>query len=133
MSMRQSARALAGFMLLLAVGAATAAQSSDFGGTTPEARYFRIDSTLGVGRRGPQVDGYVYNLYEAQALRVRLNVDALDASGQLLERRVVFVPLDVPPHGRALFQARVPDGTASARVSVLSFEWGARGGGGGGM
>ena len=131
--MRQAAGILAGLTLWLAVAAAVVAQTSDFGANTPEARYFRIDSTLGAGRHGPQIDGYVYNLYDAHALRVRLNLDAMDASGRLLERRVVFVPLDVPPHGRALFQARVPEGTASARVSVLSFEWGARGGGGGGM
>jgi len=77
--------------------------------------------------------GYVYNVYDAHATRVRLSVEALDAAGRLLETRVVYVPLDVPPRGRSFFRAPLPPGTASARVSVLNFDWVPRGGGGGGM
>jgi hypothetical protein len=122
---------LTAIALILAVATGAAAQMSDFGAGTPESRYFRVESGVSAGRRGPQVEGYVYNVYDAHALRVRLNVEALDAAGRLLERRVAYVPLDVPPRGRAFFQAPVPAGTASARVSVLNFEWAPRGGGGG--
>ena len=73
-----------------------AAQESNFGAGTPESRYFRTESSVGTGRGGAQVEGYVYNVYEAHALRVRLEVEALDASGRLLERRTAYVPLDVP-------------------------------------
>ena len=118
-------------LTLTAVTAATA-QESNFGAGTPETRYFRTESSVGTGRGGPQVEGYVYNVYEAHALRVRLDVEALDASGRLIEHRAAYVPLDVPPHGRAYFRVGAPAGTASARVTVQSFEWAPRGGGGGG-
>jgi hypothetical protein len=109
-----------------------AAAQSDFGAGRPESRYFRTESTVATGRRGLQVEGYVYNVYEAHAIRVRLNVDALDAQGRVLETRTAYVPFDVPAHGRAFFAVPAPAGTTAARVSVQSFEWAPRGGGGGG-
>jgi hypothetical protein len=105
---------------------------SDFGAGTPESRYFRTEPTVAAGRRGPQVEGYVYNLYDAYAIRVLLRIDAVDASGRSLETRRAYVPFDVPPRGRAFFQVPAPTGTASARVAVESFEWTGRGAGGGG-
>jgi hypothetical protein len=109
-----------------------AAGQSDFGAGTPESRYFRTELAVSAGRRGPQVEGYVYNLYDAYAIRVLLRIDAVDASGRPLETRRAYVPFDVPPRGRSFFQVAAPAGTASARVSVESFEWTGRGAGGGG-
>jgi len=123
--------AVAAIALTLTVVTGAAGQS-DFGAGTPESRYFRTEPTVSAGRRGPQVEGYVYNLYEAHAKNVQLSIDALDASGRLIETRRAFVPFDVPPHGRSFFQVPAPAGTASARVSVESFEWTGRGAGGGG-
>ena len=123
---------MAAIALMLIALTATRAQESNFGAGTAESRYFRTESTVLAGRRGPQVEGYVYNVYEAHAVRVRLNVEALDAAGRVLETRIAYVPLDVPPHGRALFRVPAPAGTTSARVTVQSFEWAPRGGGGGG-
>ena len=124
---------LAAIALTLMAAAGAAAQDTGFGAGTPESRYFRIESTVAAGRRGPQVEGYIYNVYDTHATRVRLNVEAIDAAGRLLETRVAYVPLDVPPRGRAFFQAPLPAGATAARVSVLNFEWVPRGGGGGGM
>ena len=121
---------LAAIALTLMTAAGVAAQDSGFGAGTPEMRYFRIESAVSEGRRGPRVEGYVYNTYDVHAIWVRLRVEAVDAAGRPLETRVAYVPLDVPPRGRAFFQAPVPAGTASARVSVLNFEWAPRGGGG---
>src|SRR3982751_2611649 len=101
MRIRRDRVTFATIALLLLVASGAAAQTSDFGAGTPEARYFRVDAAVSAARRGPQVEGYVYNLYDAQAMRVRLNVEALDGTGRLLERRVAYVPLDVPPRGRA--------------------------------
>jgi len=39
------------------------------------------------------------------------------------------LPLDVPPRGRSFFRAPAVEGAASARLSVLNFEWVPRGGG----
>ena len=123
---------VAAIALTLTATTPATAQESNFGAGTPESRYFRTESSVAAGRRGSQVEGYVYNVYEAHAVRVRLDVEALDASGRLLERRTAYVPLDVPPHGRAFFRVGAPVGTASARVTVQSFEWAPRGGGSGG-
>jgi len=123
--------AAAAIALTLSVVSGTHAQS-DFGGGTPESRYFRTESAVSAGRRGPQVEGYVYNLCDAHAIRVLLRIDALDNSGRLIETRRAYVPFDVPARGRSFFQVPAPGGTASARVSVESFEWTGRGAGGGG-
>jgi len=131
--MTQHRVTLAALALTLMATTDTAAQDTGFGAGTPESRYFRIDSTVTAGRRGPQVEGYIYNVYDAYALRVRLNVEAIDAAGRLIETRVAYLPLDVPPRGRAFFQAPLPAGATAARVSVLNFEWAPRGAGGGGM
>ena len=123
---------LTAIALTLVVAAPAVAQDSGFGAGRPEDRYFRIDSAVVSGHRGPQVEGYVYNVYDAEATRVRLRVEPVDGAGQRLEPRTAYVPLDVPGRGRAFFTAPVPAGTVSARVSVLNFEWAPRGGGGGG-
>ena len=124
---------LAAITLTLVAAAGSAAQDSGFGAGTPESRYFRVESTVAAGRHGPQIEGYEYNVYDAHAERVQLRVEALDQTGRVLDTRTVLVPLDVPARGRAFFQAPAPAGATSARASVLSFEWGPRGGGGGGM
>lgn len=120
---------LAAIALGLTAAAGAAAQDSDFGGGTPETRYFRVESALSAGRRGPQVEGYVYNVYDFPATRVRLRVEFIDAAGRLLDTRVVYVPLDVPPRGRSFFRAPAVAGAAATRASVLYFEWTPRGGG----
>ena len=124
-------RTVAAIALTLTVVTDAHAQSN-FGAGTPENRYFRTEPAVSAGRRGPQVEGYVYNLYDAHATRVLLSIEALDSSGQLIETRRAYVPFDVPPRGRSFFQVPAPAGTASARVSVESFEWTGRGSGGSG-
>jgi len=119
--------------IVLTLTAATGAVAqSDFGAGTPENRYFRTESTVSNGRRGLVVEGYVYNVYDAYATQVLLSIDALDATGRSIETRRAFVPFDIPPRGRSFFNVPAPAGTASARVTVASFEWKGTGGGGGG-
>ena len=117
-------------VIVLALTAAAGAAAQDFGGGTPESRYFRVDSTVSDGKRGPQLEGYVYNVYDTNAVRLRLRVEPLDSAGRALESRLVPVSLDVPARGRAFFRAPMPAGTASARVTVNDFDWAPRGAGG---
>jgi hypothetical protein len=120
---------LAAIALALAtVTTAAAAQDTGFGGGPPETRYFRVESAVTAGRRGPQVEGYVYNLYDINAIRMRLRVESLDAAGRVLDTRFVFMPTDVPSRGRAFFSTPATPGAAAVRVSVLSFDWPCRGG-----
>ena len=100
-----------------------------FADGSPEHRYFRVESAVISGKRGPEVEGYVYNLSNTHAIRVRVAVDSLDASGQKIDERIVYVPLDVPPWVRAYFRAPVPAGTASTRTEVIYYEWSPRSGG----
>src|SRR5947208_15281679 len=92
--------------IALTLTAAAGAAAQDFGAGTPESRYFRVDSAVAAGRHGPQVEGYVYNVYDAHAVRVRLRVEAVDATGRALDTRTVLVPLDVPARGRAFFSGQ---------------------------
>jgi hypothetical protein len=127
---------LTAITLTLFVAVPAIAQDSGFGAGRPEDRYFRIESAVAPGRHGEEIQGYVYNVYDAHAVRVLVSIEALDASGRVLETRNAYVPFDVPARGRSFFSVPAPAGAASARVRVLSFEWtgrGAGGSGGGGM
>ncbi len=117
--------------IVLALTAVARAPAQDFGAGRPEERYFRVDSAVSDGKRGPQLEGYVYNVFDTNAVRLRLRVEPLDGAGRALESRLVSVPLDVPARGRAFFRAPMPAGTASARVSVNDFDWAPRGAGAG--
>ena len=92
-------------------------------------RYLRVESQAGHGRRGPVVSGYVYNLTGYHFERVRLAIEAVDATGQVTGSTVGYVSGVVPANGRAYFE--VPAGTTSGsyRARVTSFEPVGRGSG----
>ena len=94
-------------------------------------RYFRLEWDVTRGRKGPVVEGYVYNTGPLNAERMRLQIECLDASGRAFGSSTVWVLGLVPMDGRAYFRASVSD-AASYRVQVLSFDWARSGGGGGG-
>ena len=100
---------------------------------TPESleRYFRLEWEVTRGRKGPKVEGYVYNQAMRTAEHMRLQIERLDASAKVVGSSTVWVFGTVRPDGRAYFSASVPD-AASYRVQVLEFDWTCGGGGGGG-
>src|SRR5438093_9711259 len=100
---------------------------------TPESleRYFRLEWEVTRGRKGPKVEGYVYNQAMRTAEHMRLQIERLDASAKVVGSSTVWVFGTVRVDGRAYFSASVPD-AASYRVQVLEFDW-TCGGGGGGM
>ncbi len=81
-------------------------------------------------RKGPAVEGYVYNRAHQTAQRVRLQIQRVDAAGGVVGSSTVWVTGDVPMEARAFFSASVPEAT-SYRVQVLSFDWSCQGGGSG--
>ena len=95
-------------------------------------RYFRLEWEVTRGRKGPAIEGYVYNQAVWTAGRMRLQIDRLDASGKVVGSSTVWVLGQVRTDSRAFFTASVPE-AASYRVQVLSFDWSGRGGQGGGM
>jgi hypothetical protein len=92
-------------------------------------RSFTLDWQPVTGRRGPMVEGYIYNHAHMMADRMRLSIEVLDASGKVVGTTTTWVLGGVPPDNRAWFSTPVPPG-AAYRVEVLSFDWIGRGGGG---
>ena len=94
-------------------------------------RYFRLEWEVTKARKGPMIEGYVYNLNGAQnAERLRLQIHRLDNAGGVVGTSTVWVLGEVPRNNRAYFGAAVGE-AASYRVQVLSFDWVCNGGSGG--
>jgi hypothetical protein len=96
-------------------------------------RDLRLQWTAGEDRRGrPVVTGYIYNERAGSyASSVRLLVEALDASGQVVGSTTGFVFGDVPPSDRSYFEVKAPAKASSYRGSVERFSCRTFGAGGG--
>jgi len=90
-------------------------------------RWFRVTWNIVQRRTGPALEGYVNNLWKMEADKMRLAVERLDGSGQVVDCSELWVP-NVPPYSRAYFAASVPDSSAQYQVRILSFDWAGRGG-----
>jgi hypothetical protein len=86
------------------------------------ARYFRLDWQVVPGSGGPTLEGYVYNQTDMLAISMLVNIEELDAAGNVLRQVGARVLGEVPPGNRSFFSARVHQ-AASYRVAVLSFNW----------
>jgi hypothetical protein len=70
-------------------------------------RYFALQWTVEPDRGGSRrLDGYVVNRYGEYAADVRLLVQALDASGTVVDQRIVWGPTGVGGFGRSYFDVR---------------------------
>ena len=85
--------------------------------------WFQVSFAVVPGRRGPQVEGYIYNHFSAGVEQMLVGVEQLNPSGQAVGCSMVWVSGIVPPEDRAYFVAAVPDASAKYRVRVLSFNW----------
>jgi hypothetical protein len=116
--------------LMLAAAVAIAAGSAAAANYAQETldRYFRLEYEVAQSSTRPVVSGYVYNLNPGTpAERMRLSIEALDGSGNVVATSSTWVLGNVPPGNRAYFSAPVAP-AASYRVQVQSFDWGSRGG-----
>ena len=93
-------------------------------------RFFRLEWEIKQARKGPKIEGYVYNLGAQNAEHLQLQIDRLDNSGGVVGTSTAWVLGEVPKNNRAYFGASVGE-AASYRVQVLSFDWACNGGGGG--
>jgi hypothetical protein len=92
------------------------------GMTTDAERYFRVEVDPDpVPRGGWAVQGYVYSSHRYRVNGVRLQVDVLDADGQLMQQVYGWVAGDVPAGGRAYFYVSVPKRGAAYRARVVSY------------
>ena len=93
-------------------------------------RDFRIEWQVTQGKKGPAIEGYVYNTAMRGAEHMRLKIERLDEAGRVAGTSTVSVLGVVPMDGRAYFSASVP-ASATYRVQALSFDWTCSGAGGG--
>ena len=102
--------------LLLGSSAPVVAQST----SNAPGPVFRIEADP-EPRRGV-VSGWLYNDGQAVVGLVRLRLETLDASGQVLGEHFGWAYGNVPPGGRAYFRISTPPSqAASRRISVESF------------
>ena len=90
--------------------------------------WFRSELEVIQGRRGPEVQGYVYNNFIIGADRLLLGIERLSPSGEATGCSMVWVVGVVPARDRAYFSASVLDANAKYRVRILSFNWAGSGG-----
>ncbi len=90
--------------------------------------YFTIDFKLVPGPRGENIEGFVYNRANQPTDRMRLGIEALDGSGQIIGRSTTWVMGGVPPNNRTWFTTPAPAArAASYRIEIISFDWVGRG------
>jgi hypothetical protein len=123
-------RALGGLLVTLALCASTPALAQTIYVPETTERNFRVEFQVVQKRKGPEVEGYVYNRGHQAAQRVLLQIQRVDASGAVVGSSNMWLPGEVPMESRAYFSAAVTD-AASYRVQVLSYDWACQGGGGG--
>lgn len=78
----------------------------------------------------PTVTGHIANNYGTSAMKVRLLVDSLDATGKVVAQTLGHLDREVAPGQTANFNVRVPGQATNYRVSVFQFDWGQFGGAG---
>lgn len=113
--------ALLALALIVSPNLAGATMTSSLSGIDSRLRLEWEASQSGSGQ--PVVGGYLYNDYMLAASNVILLVEALDASGQVVERKIRFLPGIVPVFGRTYFQVPLKAAGASYRITVTSFQW----------
>ena len=93
--------------------------------TSPAAEHwFRVNWEVHPdGPSARRIDGYVYNSYGRPAENVQVLVQALDASGAVIDQRLAWVPGGVPQLSRAYFEVPRLPVADHYRVTVWSFDF----------
>ena len=86
-------------------------------------RYFTLSWTIGERGGRPVVTGKIYNNWGFAAANVRLLVDELDASGQIVDQKLGWLGFTLTPGTTAPFEIPVAHATPNHRVSVFAFDW----------
>jgi hypothetical protein len=87
----------------------------------------RLDWEVGARHGRPVIEGWAYNNYGRAAMNVRLLVETLDASGNVIARDFGFVFGTVGFNDRTYFEVPLKTIGTSYRVSVTAFDWTPRG------
>lgn len=68
------------------------------------------------------ISGYVRNGAGYLIANVRLLVEGLDPSGQVVTKTTGYLHRQVPPFQHGYFEVRVPAGAAAYRVTLISYD-----------
>ena len=115
---------------LVLVGCAPVALTSPRALVT-ETSDFRVEAEPASGKRGPSVEGYIYNKRGLLAKNVRLRVDSLDAAGGVIATTVRPLDRDIGISDRVYFQVPVAAAAPAYRVTVDYVFWRSGAGGSG--
>jgi len=83
--------------------------------------YFRIDWQADQGNGHAVLSGYVVSVNKYGARWMQLLIDSLDARGQLVEQKLVWLSSEIPRGSRVYFESPVAPAVAY-RVSVYAYE-----------
>jgi len=83
--------------------------------------YFRIDWQLSESAGQPLLTGHVRSVRKYGARWMQLLVDRVDASGALIDQRLVWLTSEITRGTQVYFEVRVAP-AASYRVAVYAFE-----------
>ena len=107
---------VAGLLLVALAGQAAAQAQGEV------ARQLRVEWTqLTEEWTRPRLVGHVYNESTYRIGSVRLRVESLDGSNQVIRETLAWIYVDVPARGRAYFSVPRPSGAESFRLTVESF------------
>jgi hypothetical protein len=110
-------------LCLLSAGPAVASQPSLQPLVAGWEQHFTLAWQVSQSRGRPVLEGYIRNESGFAALRVRLLVESLDASGRPVEQRVEWLGTGLTPGHRVFFEVPAPPRSATYRVSVFSYDW----------
>ena len=131
--MKRLASVAAGMLVGMLLGCATTDTQPSAAVTSlvPGAqRWFRLDWTADAEREGERrLRGHIESALGEPANKVQLLALALDASGNVIARRVEWVPEVILPGDRVYFEIRKMPPAAEYRVTVWAYER-IKGGGG---
>jgi|SRR5215470_6733400 len=110
--------------LLVTAGGSGPARAQNFSAAINSSEFFRVEAEGGQTRRGRLVvRGYLYNRSPYQIARVRLGVEALDASGTATGAPTAgWVNGEIPSNDRRYFEVPVTQPGTTYRVTVLSYD-----------
>ena len=67
--------------------------------------------------------GHVVNTWGVPATKVRLLVEAFDASSHVVSQTATWLGSPIPPGSRVYFELPLSGPAADYRVSVFAFDW----------
>jgi hypothetical protein len=120
--------ALLATLLILPAALSLSGSAAALSATSSIDSRIRLDWEAGTRHGGrPVIQGWAYNDYGRAARDVRLVVETLDASGNVIARDSGFVRGTVQFNDRTYFEVPLKTTGASYRVSVVGFDWNCRG------